>query len=141
MVRGGKAHYFYAAQHTPWRTHYFRYDLKTARRDAAQSPHFKGDKIELIGMDGFFAASPTTLYCVSKTPGGQVGCLASDDNGVTWRDHAVSDQKFDKLYSLGGCRAVTPDGFIIGSFTDTVASPAESASTSKVYFIKINAAR
>ena len=140
MVRGGKAHYFYTAQHTPWRTHYFRYDLKTGKRDIAHSPHFKGDKIELIGMDGFFAASPTTLYCVSHTPDGRVGCLASDDNGTTWRDHAVSEKKYDRMYALGGCRAVTADGHIIGSFTDSLASPAESVSTSRVHFIKIAAA-
>ena len=137
VVRSGKAHYFYVAQHTPWRTHYVRYDLASGKRDVHLSPTFKGERIELIGMDGFFAASPTTLYCVSHTPDGRIGCLASDDNGATWRDHAVSDDRFEKMYALGGCRAVTPDGFIIGSFTDSLASPAESVSTSKVYFVKI----
>lgn len=141
LVRGGKAHYFYVAQHQPtWRVHYMRYDLATGRRDVDLSPKFKGETLELTGMDGFFAASATSLYCVGHTPDGRVACLASDDNGQTWRDHAVSDEKVQGIYALGGCRAVTPDGSVIGSFTAAGASPAESVSTSKIYFLKIASA-
>ena len=59
-------------------------------------------------------------------------CLASDDNGTTWRDHALSEP-LDGLYALGGSRAVTTDGFVIGSFTQ---SPSTGGG-SKVYFLRI----
>ncbi len=42
---------------------------------------------------------------------------ASDDNGDTWRDYAVSEAVINP-YAIGGCREVTADGWIIGSFTD-----------------------
>lgn len=137
LVRNGKAHYFYVAQHQPWRVHYMRYDLASGKRDIDRSPTFKGDTIQLTGMDGFFAASARTLYCLGHTADGRVGCLASDDNGQSWRDHAVTDEKVSGTYALGGCRTVTPDGFVIGSFTASGASPAELVSNSKVYFLKV----
>ena len=45
-------------------------------------------------------------------------CLVSEDNGATWRLHAVSARRFDaRVYSIGGFREVTPDGDIVGTFT------------------------
>ncbi|MGI8603182.1 MAG: BNR-4 repeat-containing protein [Verrucomicrobiales bacterium] len=136
LVRDGKAHFLYLAQKTPAEQHYVRYDLKTARREQDITPRFKGDAIELSGLDGFFAASPSALYCVGHTPDGRVGCLASKDNGRTWIDHAVS-RKIEKLYALGGFRAVTADGYVIGSFTDNLTSSTDTAGTAKVYFFRI----
>ena len=131
-VRGGKAHFLYLSTVTPPRQHYVRYDLKTGARDFDVQPKFKGETIALHGLDGFFTASATTLYCVGHTADGRIGCLASDDNGQTWRDHALSE-KLDGLYALGGARAVTADGSIIGSFT--LAPPAGGGV--KVYFLRI----
>ncbi len=132
MVRRGKGHFLYLAGAEPPRQHYVRYDLKTVKREIDVSPAFKGETISLRGLDGFFAASEAILYCVGHTTDGRIGCLASDDNGVTWRDHAISE-KVDDLYALGGCRTVTADGFVVGSFTQT--SPTGGAS--KVYFLRI----
>jgi hypothetical protein len=115
-TRDGKAHFLYLSTVNPPRQHYVRYDLKTAKRDLDLHPTFKGESIELRGLDGFFAASDKTLYCVGHTPDGRVGCLASDDNGATWRDHALSDP-LEGLYAVGGARDVSGDGYVIGSFT------------------------
>jgi hypothetical protein len=132
LVRGGKGHFLYLAGTAPPRQHYVRYDLKTAKRELDVQPVFKGETVSLHGLDGFFTASPTTLYCIAHTPDSRIGCLASDDNGQTWRDHAISE-KLDGLYALGGCRAVTADGYITGSYTQ---SPSTGGG-SKVYFLRI----
>ena len=127
LARNGKAHFLYLSTVDPPRQHYVRYDLRTAKREFDIQPAFKGDTIELFGLDGFFAASDERLYCVGHTRDNRVGCLASDDNGTTWRDHALSTQKFPNLYAVGGARNVTAAGDVIGSFTDS----------EKVYFFKI----
>jgi hypothetical protein len=132
--RDGKAHFLYLSTVNPPRQHYVRYDLKTAKRDIDVQPSFKGETIELRGLDGFFAASDKTLYCVGHTPDGRVGCLASDDNGATWRYHALSEP-LEGLYAIGGARDVSADGFVIGSFTQIL--PAGGGI--KVYFLRIPA--
>jgi len=133
-ARGGKGHFLYMSTLNPPRQHYVRYDLKTGKRELDITPKFKGEAIELLGLDGFFAASEPTLYCVGHTIDGRIGCLASGDNGTTWRDHAVSE-KVEHLYAVGGCREVTRDGFVIGSFT--TASNTDGRGVSKVYFLRI----
>ena len=130
--RNGKGHFLYLSTVNPPRQHYVRYDLKTAKRELDTQPVFKGETIALHGLDGFFTASDKTHYCLGHTADQRIGCLASDDNGTTWRDHALSEP-LDGLYALGGCRAVTADGFIIGSFTQ---SPSTGGG-SKVYFLRI----
>lgn len=134
LVREGKAHFLYLAGTDPPRQHYVRYDLSTGTRDLDLSPVFRGGTIALHGLDGFFAASSQTLYCVGHTADQRIGCLVSDDNGDTWRDHAISEP-LDGLYALGGCRSLTADGFLIGSFTQS--PPAGGGS--RVYFLRIRA--
>jgi hypothetical protein len=46
-------------------------------------------------------------------------------------------QKIETLYALGGCRAVTADGAIIGSFTDTRTSSTTTTGTASVFFFHI----
>jgi hypothetical protein len=136
LVKDGKLHFVYLAQSQPSREHYVRYDLKTAQRDLDLWPDFRGEQISLRGLDGFFASRASQpdapLYCVMADQG-RLACLASDDNGATWYDYAVSEKTFT-LYAIGGCREITSDGYIIGSFTDT--SP---GSDPRVYFFKIRA--
>jgi hypothetical protein len=43
--------------------------------------------------------------------------LKSEDNGLTWRKHAVGPIAF--TYALGGSPQVTDDGYIIGSYTES----------------------
>ena len=134
LARDGKLHFVYQAQTRPARQHYVRFDLETARRDVDLWPALGGERLSLQGMDGFLASSPSSphapLYCVMSEQG-RLACLASDDNGATWYDYAVSETTF-RPYAIGGCRELTRDGGIIGSFTHL---PADSAP--QVYFFKI----
>lgn len=141
MAKDGKLHFFYMAQTQPPREHYMRYDLRAARRDLDMSPEFKGQSIAALGLDGFFATRASLpnspLYCVCNWQG-RIACLASDDNGETWYDYAASETVF-KPYSIGGCREITSDGYIIGSFTDQQRPTSEPGGGCPVYFIKIRA--
>ena len=139
IVKDGKAHFAYAAQAESWRQHYVRYDLATAARDVDLYPTFEGEEIRLASLDGFFASraalAEAPLYYVSSA-GGRLGCLASDDNGKTWYDYAVSDESFNP-YSIGGARELTADGAIVGTFTDF--RTAEGLDISQVHFFRIQA--
>lgn len=141
FVRGRKAHFLYLAQTEPPRQHYVRYDRAAARRELDLQPEFKGQKLTLRNLDGFFATRASednaTIYVVSRdATANRLACLASDDNGSTWRDQAVSPLVVN-AYSIGGSREVTTDGWIIGSFTEQIASTSESGGGSKVHFFRI----
>ena len=139
LVKDGKAHFAYAAQVDSWRQHYVRYDLATGARDVDLHPIFAGEEIRLASLDGFFASRAglpeAPLYYVSSA-GGRLGCLASDDNGETWYDYAVSDESWNP-YSIGGARELTAGGAIIGTFTDFQAT--EDRDLSQVHFFRIQA--
>lgn len=66
----------------------------------------------------------------------RLACLRSDDNGATSHDHAHSEP-FRRPYSVGGCREITPDGFIIGSFTDVTAEKKDGGLGGRVHFFRI----
>jgi len=138
-VKDGKLHFVYLAQTQSGREHYVRYDLKTAQREQDIWPEFKGQQLSLRSLDGFFAShaslSGAPLYCIS-TDKGRIACLASDNSGETWYDYAVSDQIFAP-YAIGGCRDLTPEGYIIGSFTHRMGSSQDSDVTFQVHFFKI----
>jgi hypothetical protein len=143
IVKDGKAHFFYMAQTRPPREHYVRYDVKAGRREIDRQPEFRGETLSIRGLDGFFAARTdregSPLYCLGRDPQGRVVCLVSPDNGDTWHDYARTNATYN-VYSLGGCRTVTDDGYIIGSFTDQAGSMATNERRSKVYFLKVPAA-
>ena len=143
LAKDEKLHFLYLAQTQPARQHYVRYDLKTARRELDLQPNFRGERLALRNLDGFFAANSrvpgSTLYCISRdATTNRIACLASDDNGATWYDYGVSNPVRNP-YSIGGCREITTDGFILGSFTDQTAPTTDSGGGSKVYFFKIKA--
>lgn len=145
LVKEGKAHFLYLAQTNPPRQHYVRYDLRSGRRELDYQPDFQSENISLRALDGFFAARPgkpgSPLYCISRDANQpRLACLASDDNGTTWHDYAVSEP-VRSPYSIGGCRAVTTDGWVIGSFTDQGAATNGPGDGSKVYFFRIRAGR
>ncbi len=136
-VRGGKAHFLYLAQHEQPRQHYARYDIASGALEHRIQPEFKGETLRLQGLDGFFALVPggKELFCVGANEG-RLACLVSRDNGETWQDHAQTDRKF-RLYSIGGCRWTTSDGYLIGSFTDTTGQEGILDRVAKVYFFRI----
>lgn len=120
MAKDDRLHFLYLAQTTPPRQHYVRCDARTGRKELDVQPELRGTQISLMGLDGFFAADPSVpnspLYCVMAWQG-RIACLASDDNGATWYDYAVSEGTFNP-YAIGGCRAISPDGYVIGAFTN-----------------------
>ncbi len=141
LVKEGKVHFLYLARTEPPRQHYVRYDLATGKRELDRQPEFRGDKLSVSGLDGFFATDArvpnSPLFCVShdaRQP--RLVCLASDDNGTTWRDHAVSEP-FKRPYAIGGCREVTADGSIIGSFTEVLGEGKDLSG--RVHFLRITA--
>jgi hypothetical protein len=141
LVRSGKAHFLYLAQTKSPRQHYVRYDLKSAKRELDIQPEFRGGQLAIRSLDGFLATrekeSKSTIYAISHDANAsRLACLASDDDGNTWYDFAVS-QTLTSAYSIGGCREVTPDGYVIGSFTEQMPAPTITNATSKVYFFKI----
>lgn len=141
LAKDRKLHFFYQAQTQPSRYHYMRYDLVKAAREIDLSPEFKGEKLSMIGLDGFFAARaslPNSPLYATFNWQGHIACVASDDNGETWYDYAVSEKVF-KPYSIGGCRELTSDGCIIGSFTDQQSSTLDPGGGCPVDFIKIRA--
>jgi hypothetical protein len=124
LTKDGKTHFLYAAKdEKAIRQHHVRYDTATGKRELDHTPELRGETLPLNVGDGFLATSTRTkggpLFVIGRTVKAPVrlACLRSDDNGATWRDHAVSGA-FRQPYSVGGCREITPDGFIIGSFTD-----------------------
>jgi len=141
LVHSGKVHFTYLAQSQPQREHYLRYDVATGKRDVNLWPEFKGETIKLSGLDGFFASRANDpkapLYCVMPWQG-HVACLESTDNGASWHDYARSEGTYNP-YSIGGSREISADGYIIGTFTDSIASPANLDPQCKVYLIKIKA--
>lgn len=144
LVRAGKAHFLYLAQTQPPRQHYVRYDLASGKRELDHQPEFRGGEISLRNLDGFLAtrtAEPKgTIYVVSREADqSRLACLASNDDGATWHDFAVS-QSLTNPYSIGGCREITRDGCVIGSFTDQGATAKAPRGDSRVYFFKIRAA-
>ena len=141
LVKDDKAHFLYMARTEPMRQHHVRCDLATGKRDADHQPNLRGDKLAIRGLDGFFATRSDTsgspLFCIGHDERGtRIVCLVSDDNGATWRDHAVS-APFRQPYAIGGCREVTPDGWIIGSLTDLTDKKKDGAFESRVHFFRI----
>jgi len=141
FTRDGKAYFLYLTQSQPPRQHFVRFDLQTGKREVDLQPEFRGRELSLRNLDGFLAtrtAEPNgTIYAVSRDANAsRLACLASEDNGNTWHDHAVS-APVTNPYAIGGCREITSDGFIIGSFTDQIPAMTNTNARPKVYFFKI----
>ena len=141
LVRSGKAHFLYLAQTKSPRQHYVRYDLKSAKRELDIQPEFRGGQLAIRSLDGFFATRgkepKSTIYAISHDANAsRLACLASNDDGNSWNDFAVS-RTLTSAYSIGGCREVTRNGYVIGSFTEQMPVTNIVSATSKVYFFKI----
>lgn len=118
LAVGGKLHFAYLAQSDPPRQHYVRYDLASGERDRHVQPEFRGERISVRGLSGYFVADaerPRTVYYVSQDAG-RIAVLRSEDNGDSWHDYARSEERY-ALYAIGGFRR-THEGAILGTFTD-----------------------
>ena len=138
-VKGDKVHFAYRAAMEPIREHYMRYDMTTGERDVHMQPRVGGEEYDTNSLDGFFvtpdASAETPLFLVSSKDG-HVVALRSDDNGATWHDHARSEETFN-VYSIGGARRTTGDGYVIGTFTDQDGSNMSTDRSSRVIFFRL----
>jgi len=122
LVKGDKVHFIYKVGLPVNKEHYVRYDLATAHIDRNVVP-FEGDGVPILNLDGVCSTrrSIKEIFCVSKSnnrnPDSRIVVLKSEDNGLTWRKHAVGPIAF--TYALGGSTQVTDDGYIIGSYTES----------------------
>ena len=152
LIKDGKAHFLYNAAMQPARQHHVRIDIATGMREVDhRDPSLKGETLALFGLDGFFAADTSKpgspLSCIAREVRGfRIACLISRDNGTTWHDYAVSEKfregdsaEFNQPYATGGCRSITSDGYIIGSFTELEGSEMKKVRGGKVWFFKIKA--
>ena len=141
VVKEGKVHFLYLAQVDPPRQHYTRFDIATGKRDLDIQPELSGREIRLQGLGGFFATRAgkkgSPLYILVRE-GDHLAALVSHDNGQTWHDFARGPGSYN-VYSIGGAREITPDGHIIGTFTDQRGSNLTPDRKSTVYFFRIKA--
>ena len=145
MEKDGKLHFVYWAETNPQRQWYRRYDTTTGKPEIEKENIF--DKQEKPNESGAFAARRTvpdsTLYFVSTVDNRKrLACLASDDNGRSWYEYAVSDRLFPfRAYSIGAARDLTRDGMMVGTFTDVVekAKSYYEDHSGHVYFFRIQA--
>ncbi len=131
LVKGDKAHFVYYAREPVDKQHYVRYDLATSSIDRNVVP-FKGDNVSVKNLDGVCSTrrSIKEIFCVNKSTDNRIAVLKSEDNGLTWRDHALGP--IADTYALGGSPQVTSDGYIIGSYTENPNSPAPMVKFFKV---------
>jgi len=147
MVKDGKLHFVYWAETKPQRQWYRRYDVATGRAEIETENIFANREQEKPNDSGAFAArravADSTLYFVSTLEDRKrLACLASDDNGRTWYEYAISDRRFPfRVYSIGTARDLTSDGMIAGTFTDVEekAKLYYDDNSGHVYFFRIQA--
>jgi hypothetical protein len=135
LVKGDKVHFVYNAGEPFNRQHYVRYDLATSSIDRNVFP-FTGDTISVGNLDGVCSTrrSIKEIFCVNKSTDNRIAVLRSEDNGLTWRDHALGPSS--NTYSLGGSPQVTHDGYIIGSYTES-SNFADQTTPKLVKFFKV----
>jgi hypothetical protein len=129
-VKEGKIHLpYYVGENALQR--YVRFDTVTGQKDVNLTG-WSGGTLDVKSGDGFCTASNNadhTVYCVSRM-GDRLAVLVSDDNGLTWRDHSVTEPLGINPYGITGAREVR-DGHIVGMFT------LEQGTNKTVHFFRI----
>jgi len=133
-VKNGKVHFQYNTRGvSPLRQHYMRFNAATGVREIDSytdwGNQWGNPPIQSEEGDGLFASDPDDpdgpLFAVGRYAESAyrkrlVG-LVSHDNGSTWQNCAITpasgagDISDGKLENIGGCRALTPDGKVIGT--------------------------
>ncbi len=133
-VKNGKVHFMYTARGiSPERQHYMRFNASSGVREIDSysdwGNQWGNPKLHSQHGDGSFASDPDDptgpLFAVGRYPANswrkRLVALVSYDNGSTWQNHAITpssgsgDISDNELRDVGGCRAITPDGNVIGS--------------------------
>ncbi len=144
-AKSGKLHFAYWANTDPPRLWYVRYDTGSGRQDLPRRAMMNIPENNRPSLSGLFASSPERqqgpLYFVSTIEQrARIACSVSHDRGATWQDYAVSKQTFNhRLYSLGGARALTREGAIVGTVTEMteIAETNQEPGSGRVYFFRI----
>jgi hypothetical protein len=145
MAKDGKLHFVYWAKTAPERQWYVRYNIATGMREIEMQPIFSRRPLQKPNDSGAFVANRSKpvsrLYFVSTVDDrSRLACLASDDNGQSWFEYAVSNRKFPgRVYSISAARELTHGGAIIGTFTVVVGAPKTyyEDKSGQVYFFRI----
>jgi hypothetical protein len=145
MAKDAKLHFVYWAKTDPERQWYIRYDIGTGRRELAVERIFSDRPGQQPNDSGVFVANRaepgSRLFFVSTIDDRtRLACLASDDNGQSWYEYAVSDRAFPgRIYSIGAAREPTAAGTIIGTFTLVEGQPKtyQEDDSGIVYFFSI----
>ena len=136
----GKVHFVYRAAN-PWdpayfgltnslieREHFMRFNGSTGVRELdswSAWGSWVGTNISIAAVDGLLASdlgNPSgPLYFVGLSSSGVLSAIISHDNGSSWKGYATATTQsalgLSSIYSVGGCRTLTPDGRVIGSFS------------------------
>lgn len=147
MAKDGKLHFVYWANTQPPRQWYIRYDIATGKRELAVD-HIFSQRPTLQRQpndSGAFVADRdkpgSRLYFVSTVDDrSRLACLASDDNGDSWREYAICETAFPgRVYSIGAARKPTSSGAIVGTFTIVKGEPKtyQDDNSGSVYFYSI----
>jgi len=151
-VKNGKVHFMYNTRGvSPVRQHYMRFNATTGVREIDSytdwGNQWGNPPIQSAEGDGLFASDPDDpggplfavgRYAESSTRKRLVG-LVSHDNGSTWQNRAITpasgsgDISDGLLTNVGGCRALTPDGKVIGTLA------ADRPNWATVYFYQFQA--
>ena len=95
-----RRHFLYLSTVNPPRQHYVRYDLKTGKRELDVQPRLQGRHDRAARPRRLLRRVGRRRSTASATRAdGRIGCLASDDNGTTWRDHAPQRASSTSLYA------------------------------------------
>jgi len=149
LAKDHKLHLVYWAKTAPQRQRYVRYDAASGKRELDREPLLAGWPIaepnDSAALIDDRRSGKRAIYCVSTVNDRkQPVCVASADNGTSWRNYALAADTFPhRVYSIGAARQTTRDGWIIGTFTD-VDPKAElytEADSGKVYFFRIRSIR
>ena len=142
LARDGKLHFSYSAvgASDPDTMNYERFNAVTGVNDFHISPPstWSGATLTVTpALPGFFVShrnpAVSTIYTVQmqrlSVNDSRIVILASDDNGATWYDRAISDAigmvpscttiapRCEGIDGIGGWPLVTDDGYIVGVLT------------------------
>lgn len=145
-AKSGKLHFAYWSNTDPPRLWYVRYDTDGGRQDLPRRAMMNSPGNNRPSLSALLVSSPERaqgpLYFVSTIEKrARIACSVSHDHGATWQDYAVSEQTFNhRLYSLGGARALTREGTIIGTVTEMteIAETNQEPGSGLVYFFSID---
>ncbi len=147
--RQGKLHFVYSTFPAPrnsgiWPAEQLRYvcvDAKTGEVVREQTgERLVGGRVGLNKWNGFLASrrkDPQAPLYVTAADDERIAAIWTE-HGERWHEAARSRRRFSHCYSVSGCRELTPDGWVLGAFTDVPKSN-DIFVRCTVYFFRLRA--